>query len=96
MNRQRASSSDRDRERRRRDEEIVAREDFTALLSTEEGRRVAWRVLQQTQETTPVFNVNAMVMSANAGKQEIGLWLREQLRSADRDNYYRMLTENDA
>lgn len=56
---------------------------------------MAARLLDQCLVTAPVFSQNAMVMSANAGKQEIGLWLQEQLREADLDNYLKMQTEND-
>jgi len=42
----------------------------------------------------PVFNANAMVMSNNAGKQELGLWLESQLRESSLDNYLKMITEN--
>ena len=84
------------RRQRRRDETVVQRDDFAALLSSEQGRRIAWRILQQSLVTSPVFSQNAMVMSSNAGKQELGLWLQSQLRDADRDNYFKMQDENDA
>lgn len=92
---QQRSPRDRQRAARRRDETVVARDDFSRLLASEEGRRVAARLLDQCLVTAPVFSQNAMVMSANAGKQEIGLWLQEQLREADLDNYLKMQTEND-
>lgn len=79
-----------------RDETVVQKDDFATLLSSEQGRRTAWRILQQCLVTTPVFSQNAMVMSHNAGKQELGLWLQSQLRDADRDNYFKMQDENDA
>jgi len=84
------------RRQRQRDETVVQKDDFAVLLSTEQGRRTAWRILQQSLVTSPVFSQNAMVMSSNAGKQELGLWLQSQLRDADHDNYLKMLSENDA
>lgn len=84
------------RRQRKRDETVVQKDDFAILLSTEQGRRTVWRILQQSLVTSPVFSQNAMVMSSNAGKQELGLWLQSQLRDADHDNYLKMLSENDA
>jgi hypothetical protein len=84
------------RRQRKRDETVVQKDDFAVLLSTEQGRRTVWRILQQSLVTSPVFSQNAMVMSSNAGKQELGLWLQSQLRDADHDNYLKMLSENDA
>jgi hypothetical protein len=84
------------RRQRKRDETVVQKDDFAVLLSTEQGRRTVWRILQQSLVTSPVFSQNAMVMSSNAGKQELGLWLQSQLRDADQDNYLKMLSENDA
>ena len=84
------------RRQRKRDETVVQKDDFAVLLSTEQGRRPVWRILQQSLITSPVFSQNAMVMSSNAGKQELGLWLQSQLRDADQDNYLKMLSENDA
>tara|TARA_Y100001938_G_C7845147_1_gene308040 strand:- start:248 stop:544 length:297 start_codon:yes stop_codon:yes gene_type:complete len=84
------------RRQRKRDETVVQKDDFAVLLSTEQGRRTVWRILQQSLITSPVFSQNAMVMSSNAGKQELGLWLQSQLRDADQDNYLKMLSENDA
>lgn len=87
---------DASRRQRRRDETLTMRDDFVRLLSSEDGRRVAWRILRECMVTTPVFSQNAMVMSCNAGKQELGLWLQQQLRDADQDNYLKMQAENDA
>ena len=58
-------------------------------------RRVAARILREAMINLSVFNQNAMVMSANAGKQELGLWLARELRAADLTNYLRMQSEND-
>jgi hypothetical protein len=84
------------RQTRHRDETIVSRDDFARVLNTEEGRRTMSRILKECLVTTPVFSQNAMVMSANAGKQELGLWLCTQLRDAHLDNYLKMQAENDA
>ena len=65
-------------------------------MSTEQGRRVTARILREAMINLSVFNQNAMVMSANAGKQELGLWLARELREADLTNYLRMQSENDA
>lgn len=69
-------------------------EDLNRVLSTESGRRALAAILDQAQVFVPVFDNNAMSMAKNAGKQELGLWLVEHLRSASQDNYLKMITEN--
>lgn len=90
---------ERDRDRDRRDTRdsqlLVERDDLVQLLASEQGRRVAARILREAMTRQSVFNQNAMVMSANAGKQELGLWLARELRDADLTNYLRMQSEND-
>lgn len=90
----RQSHRDQQRQARRRDEQFVEKDDFADLLATEKGRRVAARILKECLIGSPVFSQNAMVMSANAGKHELGLWLQSRLREADMDNYLLMQTEN--
>lgn len=94
--RSRRPQRDERRAQRRVDEDIVAREDFARLVATEENRRAMARIIEHCLSRHPVFSANAMEMSRNAGKQELGLWIESQLRDADPDNYLKMLAENEA
>jgi hypothetical protein len=87
---------DRDRRDQRALQTLTEKDDLKQLLSSEIGRRIAARVLREATVGQSVFSQNAMVMSANAGKQELGLWFADALRDADKDNYLKMQAENDA
>ena len=70
------------------------RDALARLLDTDWGRAIAAHILDEACVSRPAFDTNAMVMSSNAGKQELGLRFDARLRAADLDNYLKMKTEN--
>ncbi len=94
MQQRRGRPSETDKQRKSRAEEVRLRDDLNGVMSTESGRRALAAVLDQTLCMHPVFDNNAMSMARNAGKQELGLWLVDQLRSANQDNYLKLIAEN--
>ncbi len=64
------------------------------IMKTENGRAFLWRCLQNCGTFDSMFNSDATQHNFNAGKRSHGLWLDEELREANEDNYYLMLKEN--
>jgi len=73
-----------------RDTEIA---DLKNLLSSKRGRRIVWRILEQTGMHRTSFTGNSTTFF-NEGQRNIGLWLVEQVLSADTDAYLEMVKEN--
>ena len=97
MNRTLDQERARDAERRasRERDEIQELADLRWLLRDPAGRRIAWRLRERGGLTAPLFNANAMAMSAEAGKRDFVLLLDAQLRAADFEHYLKMQKEND-
>lgn len=75
--------------------EIQDREDLVSVLSTPQGRRFVRRVLAQAGHRMSTFHTNALVMSFNEGRREIGVWLEAEVIDAGEDHYIRLLKEPD-
>jgi len=73
-----------------RDTEI---EDIRLLLSKQWGRRLVWRILEQTGQFRTSFTGNSTTFF-NEGARNIGLWLVDEVLSADADQYLSMIKEN--
>lgn len=65
------------------------------VMKLESGRNTMYRLLQMTGVDENMFNPDTHEHARNAGRREVGLWLREELKMAGLDNYFRMLKEND-
>ncbi len=64
------------------------------IMKTENGRAFMWRCLQNCCTFESIFDKESTQHNFNSGKRSHGLWLDEELREADEDNYYKMLKEN--
>lgn len=84
----------------RRDEESLKRlarkreiEDIKWLMSSRQGRRVMWRLLDLSGPTRLSFNTNAMQMAFNEGNRNLGLQLLDELMKACPEQYRVMAKE---
>tara|TARA_R100000750_G_C2341849_1_gene94528 strand:+ start:45 stop:359 length:315 start_codon:yes stop_codon:yes gene_type:complete len=68
-------------------------EDWRLLLSKQWGRRLVWRILDQTGMYRTSFTGNSTTFF-NEGARNIGLWLVDEVLSADADQYLSMIKEN--
>ena len=68
-------------------------EDWRLLLSKQWGRRLVWRILDQTGLYRTSFTGNSTTFF-NEGQRNIGLWLVDEVLSADADQYLSMIKEN--
>lgn len=70
-------------ERRAKDRRVKERNDLLEVLSTEPGRRVLMRLLEECGVWRSVLSDNVTRMAAAAGQQNVGHYLRERIYEAD-------------
>jgi hypothetical protein len=68
-------------------------EDWRLLLSKQWGRRLVWRILEQSGMYRTSFTGNSTTFF-NEGARNIGLWLVDEVLSADTEQYLSMIKEN--
>lgn len=68
-------------------------EQMKAVLATKEGRDVIWRILEQTGLYKDAFTGNSSTFY-NEGKRAIGLYLIEEMLSADAEAYVKLQMEH--
>ena len=66
---------------------------MTALMNTGAGRRIVWRLLEETHIYQTCYRDNPLQMARAEGRREIGLMLTEWLSIYAWENYQLMLTE---
>ena len=69
-------------------------DDFKWLLSSKRGRRIVWRLLEQTGVFRSSFNNNSMAMAFAEGNRNLGLQMVAQVHALRPDAYALMVTEN--
>ena len=77
---------------RQRDLEQL-KKDVAALMATGAGRRIVWRLLEETHIYQTCYRDNPLQMARAEGRREIGLMLTEWVSSHAWENYQLMLTE---
>ena len=75
-------------------EQTIEELEYDNILSTEGGRNVMYRFLEQTGVFVDGFDENPYIHAKNAGKRENGLWLIGELKAASNHKYLTMLKEN--
>ena len=68
-------------------------EDLRLLISKQWGRRLVWRILEQTGMYRTSFTGNSTTFF-NEGQRNIGLWLVDEVLLADAEMYLLMIKEN--
>lgn len=69
-------------------------DDYRWFMSTERGRRVAWRILELTHPFTSSFTADRGATDFREGERNIGLKLQAHLAKADKQAYATMLQEH--
>lgn len=69
-------------------------EDLKWLVAHAQGRRIAWRLLEEAGVYRTSFNTNSMTMALNEGKRHLGLFLLAELTEAAPDAYLKMMQEH--
>lgn len=76
---------------RRRAREV---EDLKWLAGHPQGRRIAWRLLEQAGVFRSTFNTNAMTMAMSEGRRTLGLFLLDELMEVAPEVLTRMMQEH--
>ncbi len=69
-------------------------EDIKWLLAHEAGRRIAWRMLEQTGAFRNPFNHSGSVTAFNCGQMNVGQWLLSEITTHRPEAYLKMLQEH--
>lgn len=68
--------------------------DFKWLMSSKRGRRIVWRLLEQSGVFRSSFNPTAMVMAFNEGNRNYGNRTLALLHQSCPEQYPQMMKEN--
>lgn len=74
--------------------ENAEKSDIKWLMSSKNGRRVAWRILEQTGVFRSSFSPTAMVMSFNEGNRNQGSRLLDSILQHCPEQFPPMMKEN--
>jgi len=89
-----AEAAEAEREQRAKLEALRVAEDLKWLLSSKRGRRIVFRLLQETGIYRSSFNTNALQMSFNEGNRNTGLKLLAAITEASPERYTEMIEES--
>ena len=82
-----------DRKRRLSVKDQQDQEDIRKVLSTPEGRRLVWRMMDQTKMLAPdLFSPDPQQLSYQTGKRDVGVWLYAEIVKADPQRFIEMIT----
>ena len=73
-----------------RDNEI---NDLLSVLQTIQGRRVVWRILSKCKTFETIWHASAAI-HYNAGQQDIGHWLLNEISASGPEPLMRLMKEN--
>ena len=76
------------------DQQNINELEVSQIMSSKSGRHTMHRILEMTGIDDNMFNEDSHLHAKNAGRRETGLWLRDELKKADFNNYLMMLKEN--
>lgn len=79
------------KERQAREQEIA---DLAAVLSSEAGRRLLWRVLVYCKVFGEVFEESPTRTAFNAGVRNVGLFVTGEIQAADETAFFLMMRES--
>ena len=77
------------KERDKRKDELA---DLKAVLDTDPGRRVMWRLMEQCKVFGSIWESSAKI-HYNAGQQDLGHYLMGEVVAADEDALFKMMQE---
>ena len=69
------------------------RMDLEAVLETVSGRRLLWRIMGKCKTFESVWESSARI-HYNAGQQDIGHWLMQEINDTNQDAFLKMIKEN--
>lgn len=67
--------------------------DVENVMATESGRRFVSRLLEYAGTDINVFDADPITHAHNAGKRSVGVWLKNEVKEVNYDQYMRMMKE---
>jgi len=67
------------------------REDISRVLASPEGKRVLWRILDQSKLLAPDMFTGDSTTFHNLGKRDLGLWLYNEIMGSDPKAFLAMM-----
>lgn len=85
-----------DETRKKLDKEnrAIEMDEITRILSTENGRKFMFGLLEHTGFESDTFHENPYRHAYNSGRRSMGTFLAQTLKHAEPDLYARMIEEN--
>lgn len=77
------------------DERDIEIAEILGIMRSTGGRKTMYRILQFTGVDIDTFSADTHEHAKNAGMREVGIWLRDELKSVDYDLYMMMMKENE-
>jgi hypothetical protein len=75
--------------------EAREKEDIIKVLDTSHGRRLLWRILDQSKLLAPdMFTGQNNFTNHNLGKRDLGLWLYNEIMGSEPKAFIKMMDEN--
>ena len=73
--------------------EAAENEDLSAVLNTPAGRRVLWRIMDQSKLLAPDMFTGNSTTFYNLGKRDLGLWLYNEIMGSEPKAFVKMMDE---
>ena len=73
--------------------EAAEKEDFSSVLNTPSGRRVLWRIMDQSKLLAPDMFTGNSTTFYNLGKRDLGLWLYNEIMGSEPKAFVKMMDE---
>lgn len=65
--------------------------DLNSVLNTSFGKRVLWRILEHCHLSHSISHRDPLDMSRVSGERDVGLWLLNEIISADKNGYIKLM-----
>lgn len=73
--------------------DTIEKQEISDIMKTQGGRNFIARVLGYTNLEEDIYNPDPIEHALNAGRREVGVWLRDTIIDADPDLYVRLIKE---
>lgn len=66
-------------------------DDLNKVLNTSFGQRMLWRILERCHLSHSISHRDPLDMSRVSGERDVGLWLLNEIISADKNGYIKLM-----
>lgn len=83
----------RKRKKKHQLQEAREKEDMSAMLNDPHGRRVLWRIMEQSKLLAPDMFTGNSTTFYNLGKRDLGLWLYNEIMGSEPKAFLTMMND---